>query len=43
MFEHMEKWLGGLGPEETQTIIQALTKVGFFYPKEECDHSLSHI
>lgn len=26
MFQHMEKWLGGLGPEETQTIIQALTK-----------------
>lgn len=27
MFEEMEKWIGGLGPEDAEKIIQALTKV----------------
>lgn len=27
MFAHMEKWLGGLGTEEAEKIIEALTKV----------------
>ena len=28
MFEEMEKWIGGLGPEEAERIIECLTKVG---------------
>jgi hypothetical protein len=34
MFEHMEKWLGGLGSEETRTVIQALTKVRSLRPED---------
>jgi hypothetical protein len=27
MFEHMQKWIGGLGPDEAAQTIEALTKV----------------
>jgi hypothetical protein len=27
MFEHMEQWLDGLGPDEASEVIQRLTKV----------------
>jgi hypothetical protein len=43
MFEHMQKWLGGLGPEETQEIIQALTKVGGLHLKEEICLTIHHL
>jgi hypothetical protein len=43
MFEHMQKWLGGLGPEETQEIIQALTKVGGLHQKEEICLTIHHL
>ena len=29
MFEELEKWIGGLGPEEAERTLQALTKVSY--------------
>ena len=43
MFEHMQKWLGGLGPANTQEIIQALTKVRRLAPEREKCLNMLHL
>jgi (2Fe-2S) ferredoxin len=41
MFERMEMWFGGLGPEDASQVIQRLTKVGHSVSQEKIPQPIS--